>query len=765
MKNQSNYKFREHFPILFFVLLFFFTNSVLATSKDYFLITNCTENSCFLDDIHIYNKQIFNSNQEIQANIYVHNGGDLTVAATLSFSESHGIIVERGGKLNLDFGKLTTAPNAKWWNGIEVEGNNTINQPDDYLSVIDGNDAGIVFVRNNAIIENALIGISTIRHNERWNEAYWGGLIQIKDSYFKHNRKAVEFMRYRVGLNGINKSYITNAEFDGLSPNSSSTEGVTIWSSDGIKYERNRHYDLDKSGISIVDGWIKVVDSNNFEKNKAGVSCYATAPINSSVQVGLKKSGTSPNVFSHNQTAIECFGADGLSSGDVLIYSNEFFDGNYGINIQGNCKYIIGFNGFGDQTYGIGITNSGNEESLIHCNFFQNNIYSLMYQGNNSNSQFKYNSFYKITGNAILIYSNSNTPTSIKSNQGNEGDPAENCFALGENPINQIYTYGPTVFFNYYTPTNYSTNYCLSGSAVPFCDLYNGCDIPNNYLKVKTVNLLPKNEDCDKLKSQKPPTFTLKQYQYFDSLFTLHCKQSFSVGPDFCPQVKEYAALREQAMRDVVRTYLAANNWPAIETLLNSANFEAAKLTLYGLYFRNRNWTSASTVLAALPSRTVAQRQFIATQSIALEYAKNPANLYLDPYKDSLLHAIATDEWPAAAYAKSLLYLIKGEMPRFKAPVLPREFNAINKLDNSLSEIAKVFPNPTSQSLNIEITEPELELVKIEILSLLGRKISEKEANSKTEIIDVSTIANGSYLLRIQLSNDSFVNKIFQIIH
>ncbi|GAB1398069.1 hypothetical protein MASR1M65_28490 [Saprospiraceae bacterium] len=77
-----------------------------------------------------------------------------------------------------------------------------------------------------------------------------------------------------------------------------------------------------------------------------------------------------------------------------------------------------------------------------------------------------------------------------------------------------------------------------------------------------------------------------------------------------------------------------------------------------------RDWTSAAGMLSTLSEGTEAQRQFVATQRIALEYAMNPSNLYLSATKDSLLHAIAADEWPAAAYAKSLLYLIKGEYLR-----------------------------------------------------------------------------------------------------
>ncbi|HNC37705.1 MAG TPA: hypothetical protein PLD32_14150, partial [Saprospiraceae bacterium] len=231
--------------------------SVRRTADDYANATNCP---CSSQDIHIYDQQSYAADQIINGNVYIHAGGNLTITAKIQFPEGKGIIVERGGKLKVTGpnAKLTAACNYQWWNGIEVEGNNQKEQPDGYLSATTSDDAGIVLVESNATIEKAKVAISTRRHGEYWNEAYWGGLVQLKDCYFKGNRKAVEFMRYRIDLNGTNKSYITNVEFDGEMPNSTTSEGVTIWSTDGIQYERNLNRNFDRAGLTIVDGWIKV---------------------------------------------------------------------------------------------------------------------------------------------------------------------------------------------------------------------------------------------------------------------------------------------------------------------------------------------------------------------------------------------------------------------------------------------------------------------------------------------------------------------------
>lgn len=157
--------------------------------------------------------------------------------------------------------------------------------------------------------------------------------------------------------------------------------------------------------------------------------------------------------------------------------------------------------------------------------------------------------------------------------------------------------------------------------------------------------------------------------------------------------------------------------------------------------------------------------QYKLTQTMALDYATNPSNLYLNPYKDSVLHAIAMDEWPVAAYAKSLLYLIKGEQLGFAVPIMPRESNTLPKSEKTTEEIVKIFPNPSIQSLNIKSLDPKLNLVKIELLNLQGFSLKLIESNVKSQILDVSTIANGTYLIIIELSDGTRINKSIQVFH
>ena len=735
--------------------------SVRRTADDYANATNCP---CSSQDIHIYDQQSYAADQIINGNVYIHAGGNLTITAKIQFPEGKGIIVERGGKLKVTGpnAKLTAACNYQWWNGIEVEGNNQKEQPDGYLSATTSDDAGIVLVESNATIEKAKVAISTRRHGEYWNEAYWGGLVQLKDCYFKGNRKAVEFMRYRIDLNGTNKSYITNVEFDGEMPNSTTSEGVTIWSTDGIQYERNLNRNFDRAGLTIVDGWIKVVNNCDFQDSNRGISSYATAPLNSSLEIGELNTDYR-NYFTNNQIAIESYGADGLNSGSLNVFNNQIDNCSIGILLEGDNKHKIFYNRIVNTTLGIPVANSGDFENKIQCNDISNSQVGILYRGNNSLSQFKYNNFAFTSGPEVLLYSFTGTPTSVRNIQGAAGDPAENCFKQG-GASNQIYTLGNTAHFTYLVDTVQAHNYCITGGPIPNCNLTDGCLTPNNYTLQHEPNKKEQDEDCATLSTQGGTIYTILDFYRFDSLHYIY-SSACSGLPAVCVQAEEYAGLRGQAMRDVTRSYLEANNRIAADSFLLSAGTEDARIMLYGLYFRERDWTSAAGMLSTLSEETEAQRQFVATQRIALEYAMNPSNLYLSAYKDSLLHAIAADEWPAAAYAKSLLYLIKGESFNFIPPVLPRESSwRESDKNSSAANLVNVFPNPANNEITVVADNGSI-LSEIQVYTLQGKSIRKIVCNSNKGLVNTSQLSDGLYIIKVLLEGNISATKLIQVIH
>ncbi|MFM7770317.1 MAG: T9SS type A sorting domain-containing protein, partial [Bacteroidota bacterium] len=70
---------------------------------------------------------------------------------------------------------------------------------------------------------------------------------------------------------------------------------------------------------------------------------------------------------------------------------------------------------------------------------------------------------------------------------------------------------------------------------------------------------------------------------------------------------------------------------------------------------------------------------------------------------------------------------------------------SISELENSLS--IELFPNPSSQYLNIRISQNAVGQ-KFELLDLTGRIILSNRINATQETIDLSGFAEGQYALR-----------------
>jgi hypothetical protein len=80
---------------------------------------------------------------------------------------------------------------------------------------------------------------------------------------------------------------------------------------------------------------------------------------------------------------------------------------------------------------------------------------------------------------------------------------------------------------------------------------------------------------------------------------------------------------------------------------------------------------------------------------------------------------------------------------------------AENKLQSS---IVKIYPNPTSTILNVDLSFTENASVKLTIVDFLGKEIETAEVlvNSQTKSIalNVSNISAGNYLLKVKKGNE-----------
>ena len=71
-----------------------------------------------------------------------------------------------------------------------------------------------------------------------------------------------------------------------------------------------------------------------------------------------------------------------------------------------------------------------------------------------------------------------------------------------------------------------------------------------------------------------------------------------------------------------------------------------------------------------------------------------------------------------------------------------------------------VYPNPTSDGfLNIKFSQD----VNVEVFSIFGKKLIQKNINQTDTILDISTLSNGVYFIKVSHKGLSLSTKIIKI--
>ncbi len=146
--------------------------------------------------------------------IRICSGSTLTISegVTVGFVENGKIILERGGKLELDGCTLTSVNDNELWAGIEVWGTSTAGQ--------NPIDQGWVEIESGALnqstIKNAICAIRAVKmeyvpppEDNLPNYSFTGGIIQASDAQFINNQTAIQFYSYPH----ISVSYFNNCVF------------------------------------------------------------------------------------------------------------------------------------------------------------------------------------------------------------------------------------------------------------------------------------------------------------------------------------------------------------------------------------------------------------------------------------------------------------------------------------------------------------------------------------------------------------------------
>ena len=419
-----------------------------------------------------------------------------TLTAEAHLARAGKIVVEKGGRFTIDGvnAKITTKSRDElvsvygsgnqvyyesdnMWQGIYLEGNPSENQT--YPN------KGVVELKNEAMIENAKVGISTMPLSGSWIGMMpgTGGIIEAEDAIFRNCEYAVRMYPYKNYLPSTGKiikdlssfrqcSFETTAELQepGLKPQ------AFIWL-DGINHLNILGCTLrntsNESDYALRGKGIECFNSNINVNEYCGGLSNPCNPVKSIIQ-GLECGIWAANYLANVPLTIHNAGFEDNSRGVYLSGINEatvtkntfkVLQNNitYGLYLDHCTGYTVEENEFEngssiapDASIGMIINKSGADFNQIYNNRIENLTYGVFPQGNNigkdklTGLKIKCNDFSNVTTTDIAILG---LPVfnklGISEHQGantNEQSPAGNTFSWsGQSLYSDIYNMGSNI--------------------------------------------------------------------------------------------------------------------------------------------------------------------------------------------------------------------------------------------------------------------------------------------------------------------------------
>jgi hypothetical protein len=418
------------------------------------------------EPIYIFGAKTWDFEIRVYNDIIVRNGATLTLTCKVTMPDNSKIVVERGGKLIVD-GATITSSCGGMWKGIEVWGTSSASQ---YTGGMQYNYAaqGYLEIKNGAIIENAKDAIRTVKVNTNGtlDDTYTGGIVIATNSFFRNNRRAVEFRKYDNMYSG--------SEYNNVSVFRTCTLETTAQLKDPTVVPSAFISFWDVKGVEVRDNFFKCHTSSGYTGTNRGKGISSL-----DANYSIDKTTTGPgNKFENLDIGIEQ-GSGGTVTGTNYIKNNEFDDNRYGVYCSGTGTqpyvkdnhfdrigpavlspatygfFSIGVQGitvacnyFYDFTYGNLIYNTGTTSapaSNINNNWFFDNYRTIQTETNNSKLKLTYNDFDPFGSTQTHWYN-----TGPMSAQGAPGSPAANRFLGSPPPSGDIWNTSSANLFLYY---------------------------------------------------------------------------------------------------------------------------------------------------------------------------------------------------------------------------------------------------------------------------------------------------------------------------
>jgi hypothetical protein len=381
---------------------------------------------------NVNSSQTWDFDIQFYKNIVVKSGNVLTLKCKLAMAIDGLITVERGAKLIIDGGTVTTWCKTGLWQGIEIEGD--LNSPQQLNNQTGlAQNHGIVEIKNQGKIRFAQRGITNYLRNKGLQFATTGGIIIGNYGIFEYNAIDLHFKPYN-NLQGNDKSNLSNCSFlskDNLTSTSGQNylprERVYLEGIKGITFNNCNFQFISNSissqaiiGILSKDAIYKVQSSALVNFYNA-ISVENTNPLKIvSIENCTFANNLDKSVYIHN-----CFNPQ---INNCTFYNNSSAVNNVGLYLNYCKNYTIKSNLFtqwsGKCGIGIGINNSFNGAHQIYNNNFEFQNAGVIAMHNNS-GEFNFIDGLKINCNNFVTGTNdmdiaiTGTNSSVAYDQGN----------------------------------------------------------------------------------------------------------------------------------------------------------------------------------------------------------------------------------------------------------------------------------------------------------------------------------------------------------
>ncbi len=708
----------------------------------------------------------------IKNSLIIPSGKNITIKGMrFEFGPEALVIVQAGATLKLEKNGSTptiftsySCPNTMW-KGIEL-----------YSSV---SGKGILYIKDECIIENARVGVSNTTENEELKVEYSGYLVAT-GAIFRNNYIGVKLESKNSKFGFVaksNASVISNCQFlttdylkDQTYPDRMHKTYIDLAYINGVRINgtifKNTKHTSHPTSVNNVFDEAKVTRNKGITSISSTyiIGNQSSSNVFTNLWVGIDySSGTttqSNQSFLNSEFRSDAYGIilrggigikvqyckfnidPAFTTGSTKV--PKFF---VGINARGSAGYDFSFNEFADGYCGIISKNAAVKkyDAVIKNNLFSDvgrrtkgsgqGIYAL---GQNQTVQIKCNTF--ISSNVNDLVQNHWVSDGLMSQQGEciqfeDKAPANNRF-IGSNPFNaDIYAKQVESGFDYCTQnTNVSVITPIFKEA--------GINMTSVYVK-----------NCD---------------YYYDE--EKACNNSLELNIDLIRDEINFAVENQEDTMLSQLLYQAIKYYDEEDTsgqssieILNETPHSIAKWMLVAKYIQLEQYSDASNLLEILAVNTEEEQAEKSFYELLIQLENEDASLLaLNQSAIDQLIELSETEFAVSYEAQGILHYLYGNAYYIPLPYEEQNERPIPNPDSTNWDISgiSIYPNPTNKYINI-CNPSNREIQKVEIQNMNGLILLDVN-QLKSNVINIETIENGIYFVVIYIeTGERAIKKLF----